>query len=87
MLPFVPEWAEPVWHQYVVQNEDRDHLLLQLERAGIATMIHYPIPPHLQKAYAAMALNEGDLPIAERLASEVLSLPIGPHLKKNQQDQ
>jgi len=85
VLPFVPAWAEPVWHQYVVQNEDRDHLLLQLERAGIATMIHYPIPPHLQKAYAPMGLNAGDLPIAERLASEVMSLPIGPHLKKNQQ--
>jgi len=90
VLPFVPEWAEPVWHQYVVQNEDRDHLLFQLERAGISTMIHYPIPPHLQEAYAntsmVMCMGSGGLPIAERLANQVLSLPIGPHLTISQQD-
>ena len=85
VLPFVPEWAEPVWHQYVVRSNDRDRLQSNLDKAGIDTMIHYPIPPHLQKAYADMSLSKEQFPIAERLATEILSLPIGPHLKSAQQ--
>ncbi|MBC7784524.1 MAG: DegT/DnrJ/EryC1/StrS family aminotransferase, partial [Burkholderiales bacterium] len=81
-LPHVPAWAEPAWHLYVVQSEDRDRLAARLAEAGIQTLIHYPIPPHRQQAYAAMGLAEGSLPIAERLATRVLSLPIGPHLKQ-----
>ena len=85
-LPFVPEWAEPVWHQYVVQSNDRDHFQKKLAEAGIATMVHYPIPPHRQRAYAQLDKGIGSFPIAERLANEVLSLPVGPHLTTNQQD-
>ena len=85
-LPFVPDWAKPVWHQYVVECDDRDGLAARLDQAGIATLVHYPIPPHLQQAYAGMRLPAGSFPIAERLADRVLSLPIGPHLSVDQQD-
>ena len=79
-VPYVPAWAEPAWHLYVVQTEDRERLAARLGEAGVQTLIHYPIPPHRQQAYAAMGLPQGSLPIAEALATTVLSLPIGPHL-------
>ena len=79
-LPHVPGWAEPVWHLYVVQSTDRDRLAARLGEAGVQTLIHYPIPPHRQRAYADLGHGEGSFPIAERLANSVLSLPIGPHL-------
>lgn len=82
LLPLVPEWAKPVWHLYVVQHPQRDNLQKQLGEADIGTLIHYPIPPHLQAAYAKLGFSKGDLPIAERIHQNVLSLPIGPHLGK-----
>ena len=83
-LPHVPAFAEPAWHLYVVQCEDRDRLAARLKEAGVQTLIHYPIPPHRQQAYAAMGMAEGSLPIAEALAKRGLSLPIGPHLGMDQ---
>lgn len=80
ILPHVPEWAEPVWHLFVIRNQQRDQLQKRLSEAGIGTMIHYPIPPHLQGAYAELGFGVGDFPIAERIHHEVLSLPIGPQL-------
>lgn len=80
VMPYVPEWADPVWHLFVVRTLKRDQLQNQLNDAGIGTMIHYPIPPHLQQAYAEAGCVKGQFPIAERLACQVLSLPIGPHL-------
>jgi dTDP-4-amino-4,6-dideoxygalactose transaminase len=80
-LPFVPPWAEPAWHLFVVRSQSRDTLQTLLEAEGIGTLIHYPTPPHLQKAYSPSALGKGSLPLAEQLAQEVLSLPIGPHLR------
>ncbi len=80
VLPVVPDWAKPAWHLYVVQHRQRDLLRQFLTDAGIATLIHYPIPPHLQSAYAASGFAAGSFPIAERLADQVLSLPIGPQL-------
>ena len=79
-LPFVPEWADPAWHLFVIQSDARDALAARLADAGIDTIIHYPIPPHLQQAYADLALPKGSLPIAERLADTVLSLPVGPQM-------
>lgn len=79
-LPFVPEWAEPAWHLYVVQHPQRDALQKKLGDAGIGTLVHYPIPPHLQQAYAAAGYVQGQFPIAEQIAYQCLSLPIGPHL-------
>jgi dTDP-4-amino-4,6-dideoxygalactose transaminase len=79
-LPQVPNWADPAWHLFVVGTQQRDALQAGLKKAGVGTLIHYPIPPHLQDAYADLAIAKGSLPIAERLAGEVFSLPIGPHL-------
>lgn len=80
VLPHVPDWAEPVWHLFVVRTNERDQLQSRLNAAGINTLIHYPIPPHRQRAYVDLRMAEGSLPIAERLSSQVLSLPIGPHM-------
>ena len=80
VLPHVPNWAQPAWHLYVVQSNDRDGMAARLVDAGVQTLIHYPIPPHLQQAYSDLGVAKGSLPIAERLANSVLSLPIGPHL-------
>ena len=81
-LPMVPEWAEPVWHLFVVRSAQRNLLQERLHAAEIDTMIHYPIPPHLQMAYADAGYKEGNLPIAERIHDEVLSLPIFPLIAK-----
>lgn len=80
MLPKVPEWAYPAWHLYVVRSTDRDVLQRRLTEAGVGTLIHYPIPPHMQRAYAQLGIAPDGLPIARALAGEVLSLPMGPHL-------
>jgi dTDP-4-amino-4,6-dideoxygalactose transaminase len=84
ILPFVPDWAEPVWHLFVVRHPRRDQLGQRLAEAGIGTLIHYPVPPHLSGAYAGGNGAAGGLPIAENLAATVLSLPMGPHLKAEQ---
>lgn len=81
VLPFVPAWADPIWHLYVVQHPQRDLLQNMLTEAGIGTLIHYPIPPHLQHAYAENGFAAGQYPIAERMGKQLLSLPIGPQLE------
>lgn len=80
-LPFVPVWANPVWHLFVVRSANRDELQRKLSAEGIATIIHYPIPPHLSDAYKELYSDAGLLPIVESLSARVLSIPIGPHLK------
>jgi len=80
ILPYVPDWAEPAWHLYVVRSSERDALQARLRSAGIGTLIHYPIPPHMQDAYAEMGCAPEGLPLAKCLADEVLSLPMGPQL-------
>jgi dTDP-4-amino-4,6-dideoxygalactose transaminase len=80
ILPHVPEWADPAWHLYVVRTSDREALQGRMTEAGIGTLIHYPIPPHMQQAYAGLGIAPDALPLAHTLASEVLSLPMGPHL-------
>jgi len=77
-LPFVSEHAEPVWHLYVIRSKRRDELKEYLEKSGVSTVIHYPIPPHLQACYVKGGF--GQFQISERLASEVLSLPMSPDL-------
>lgn len=81
-LPRVPQWAEPVWHLYVVRTQRRSALMEALERAGIGALIHYPIPSHLQQAYADLNWSKGSFPLAEKLSETVLSLPMGPHLSE-----
>jgi dTDP-4-amino-4,6-dideoxygalactose transaminase len=82
VLPFVPDWAEPVWHLYVVRTAERDVHQANLDKAGIGTLIHYPVAPHMQAAYDDLGYSPGDLPLARQLADEVISLPIGPHLSE-----
>lgn len=79
-LPAVPDDTEPVWHLFVVRSAQRDELQRRLGEAEIGTLIHYPIPPHLQTAYAELPYRAGDFPISEAMAHEVLSIPIGPQL-------
>lgn len=76
--PVVPTWAESVWHLYVVRTEARDALQAHLKVHGVQTLVHYPIPPHRQKCYAAMKYRA--LPVADKLAAEILSLPIFPSM-------
>lgn len=82
--PCVPSSVDPAWHLFVVTAADRNGLQQHLSDAGIQTLIHYPIPPHRQKAYADLGLPAGSLPIAEQLADRVLSLPIGPQMSDEQ---
>lgn len=77
-VPSVPDWADPVWHLYVLRHPDREAFQKRLDEAGIGTVIHYPIPPHLQNAYVDAGYARGSFPLAERLADEVLSLPMCP---------
>ena len=86
-LPHVPDWAEPVWHLYVVQHPQRDVLQKELADKGVSTLIHYPMPPHLQQAYAQAGWAQSVFPLAERMADQVLSLPIGPHATTAQVDE
>lgn len=83
-LPFIPEWADPVWHLFVVRHPLRDQLQRRLIQAGIQTMIHYPIPPHKQQAYAKDGFGEMRLPLASQMADEVFSLPMGPQMTPEQ---
>lgn len=84
VLPEIAPWADPVWHLFVVRTSRREALRAFLAARGIATQIHYPIPPHRSGAYASLGWKPGAFPLAERLAEEVLSLPIGPHHREDQ---
>lgn len=86
-LPNVPDWASPAWHLYVVRCVDRAAVQARLQDAGIESLIHYPIPPHMQQAYHDRGFGPDAFPLAQQLASEVLSLPMGPHLKSEQLEQ
>jgi dTDP-4-amino-4,6-dideoxygalactose transaminase len=79
-LPVVADYSNPVWHLFVVRTQDRDLLQEKLGKAGIGTVIHYPVPPHLQPAYAELQLGDGAFPIAERVHKEIISLPLYPQL-------
>lgn len=82
--PVSPADGRHVYHVYAVEHPDRDAAIKALQAAGIATGIHYPIPVHLQKAYADLAYGAGDFPVTERLAERFLSLPIYPELRESQ---
>ena len=85
VLPLVAPWAEPVWHLYVVRCTDRDRVQAELRRSGIQTLVHYPIPAHLQRCYAGYAA-EG-LQTTESVARELLSLPISPFMTEADVDE
>lgn len=85
VLPFIPEFSEPVWHLYVIRSKQRDALKAHLEQQGISTVIHYPTPPHQQACYPYYVNHT--LSVAEMLAREVLSLPISPVLRVEEIEQ
>lgn len=76
ILPFVPEYAEPVWHIFSIRCNRRDELEKFLNDAGISTNKHYPIPMHLQGCYADLGFKKGDYPIAEEISETELSIPM-----------
>jgi len=78
VLPTIGKDCTHVWHLFVILAEQRDALKTYLAEQGIATLIHYPLPPHLQEAYAALGFQPGQFPIAEELAQKCLSLPLYP---------
>lgn len=83
-LPVEPPRAEHAWHLFVIRAPDRDPLRAHLERRGVATLVHYPVPPHLQRAYEDLGLPSGALPVTEAIHREVLSLPMGPQLAEEE---
>ena len=85
-LPKAAEGTEPVWHQFVIHANNRDRLMAYLEEQGISTLIHYPIPPHLSEAYRDLEIKPGKLPVTERYAGEVLSLPLYNGMSREEQD-
>jgi dTDP-4-amino-4,6-dideoxygalactose transaminase len=76
----VPSWADPAWHLFVVRDLQRDALQKKLGISGVDTLIHYPIAPHRQDAYADLGFGVGAFPIAEGIHTEILSLPMFPHM-------
>lgn len=85
-LPQIRDGADSVWHQYVLRCKERDRLEKYLNEKEIGTIIHYPIPPHLAEAYAYLGYREGNFPIAEQYAEEVLSLPIYNGITEEEQN-
>ena len=84
LLPREQPYARAAWHLFVVRHPRRDALRAALEGRGISTLIHYPIPLHLQPAFAQLGGRPGDLPVAEQAAAEVLSLPLHPEITEEQ---
>jgi dTDP-4-amino-4,6-dideoxygalactose transaminase len=87
VTPIEAPWTKGVYHLYVIRVQDRDALLACLADAGIGAGIHYPIPLHLQKAYECLGYKKGDFPVTERVAAEIVSLPMFPQLTNRQQDE
>jgi dTDP-4-amino-4,6-dideoxygalactose transaminase len=83
--PHQPEWSRAVYHLYVIRVADREGLQKHLTEAKIDTGIHYPIPLHLQKAYEGFGYKNGDFPVTEKIALEIVSLPMFPQLQPAQQ--
>lgn len=87
VLPYIPKWTEPVWHQFVIKSINRDGLLEYLNKNDIGVLIHYPIPPHLSRAYADEKHKVNDLPVTEGISRSIISLPIGPHITEAEQNE
>jgi dTDP-4-amino-4,6-dideoxygalactose transaminase len=84
VLPFELVHAKSVYHLYVIRVRNRDQFREEMAKANVGTAIHYPVPLHLQKAYRALGYNPGDLPITEAIATEIVSLPMFPHISEAQ---
>jgi dTDP-4-amino-4,6-dideoxygalactose transaminase len=86
VLPIEAAWSRGVYHLYVIRHSDRKGLQSHLTSRGIGTAIHYPIPLHLQKAYQGLGYKQGDFPVSERVAPQILSLPMFAQLRTDQQE-
>ena len=85
ITPYEPDWSRAVYHLYVIRAQNREELQKHLTEKKIGTGLHYPLPLHLQKSYANLGYKKGDFPITEKVASEILSLPMYPGLTESQQ--
>ena len=83
--PHEPTSCRAVYHLYVVRSDDRENLMAFLNQQGVGSGIHYPIPLHLQEAYRHLEYRQGDFPVSERVAREIVSLPMFPQLRAEQQ--
>src|SRR5262249_15244850 len=84
VLPFEPAYSNGVYHLYVVRVRNREQFQAQMAAAKVGTAIHYPVPLHLQKAYAHLGYKTADLPNTEKVAAEIVSLPLFPHITEEQ---
>jgi len=84
--PKEPSWSRGVYHLYVIRINDREGLMKHLNEAGIGSAIHYPVPLHLQRAYVSLNYSNGDFPVTESVAAEIVSLPMYPQLTLLQQE-
>ena len=86
VTPFIEENNTSVYAQYSIRVSDRESMVEKLTQAGVPTAVHYPMPLHLQEAFAYLGYNEGDFAICEKISKEIMSLPMSPYLKEEEQD-
>ncbi|MFW2489363.1 DegT/DnrJ/EryC1/StrS family aminotransferase [Clostridium chromiireducens] len=84
VVPTIDKENETVYHQYVLQSDDRESMLSRLKEKGVATGVYYPIPLHLQKVYKDLGYKEGDMPVAEYLSNRTFAIPVYPELTENE---
>lgn len=84
VTPIIAEENETIYHQYVLQCDDRDAMLVKLKEKGVATGVYYPVPLHLQKVYKDLGYKEGDMPIAEYLSHRTFAIPVYPELTEEE---
>ena len=84
ITPIVREENDTVYHQYVLQSDNREEMLAKLKEKGIATGVYYPVPLHLQKVYTDLGYKEGDMPVAEYLSHRTFAIPVYPELSEEQ---
>jgi dTDP-4-amino-4,6-dideoxygalactose transaminase len=84
--PYQPEWAKSVYHQYAIRVPERDRVFEQMKEAGVGVGIHYPIPLHQQRCFSHLGYKCGDFPVTEKVADEIISLPIFPEITVEQQE-
>jgi dTDP-4-amino-4,6-dideoxygalactose transaminase len=81
-----PDWSRGVYHLFVIRVQNREEVMKRLAEENIGTGIHYPVPLHLQNAYVSLGYRRGDFPVSEAVAPEIVSLPMFPQLRKEQQE-
>jgi len=84
VVPFEADYGQHVYHIYAIRVKGRDRVIEELTKEGIGVLVHYPIPLHLQEVYKTLGYKSGDFPVAEKVAKEVISLPMYPHMPENQ---